>query len=84
MIDQPEFSVAADSKYKSLKPDDMVALAEALRSVLNSKLAEDYFVVDEPGLHVTVDSHREVPLTAPRSGADRSSRRGPAPAFRPS
>ena len=49
MIDQPEFSVAADSKIKSLKPDDMVALAEALRKVLSDKLAEDYVVVDEPG-----------------------------------
>lgn len=52
MIDQPEFSVAADSKYKSLKPDDMVILAEAMRAALNDKLIEDYFVVDQPGPEV--------------------------------
>jgi len=52
MIDQPEFSVASDSKVKSLKPDDMVALAEALRDVLNGRLAENYFIVDKPGPEV--------------------------------
>lgn len=49
MIDQPEISVAADSKVKSLKPDDMVQLAEAMRAVLIDKLNEDYFIVDKPG-----------------------------------
>lgn len=49
MIDQPEFSVAADSKYRSLKPDDMVALAEAMRDVLKGRFAENYFIVDKPG-----------------------------------
>ena len=52
MIDQPEFSVAADSKYKSLKPDDMVVLAEAMRDVLKGRLAENYFIVDKPGPEV--------------------------------
>ncbi len=52
MIDQPEFSVAADSKYKSLKPDDLVMLAETMRAVLDDKLIEDYFVVDLPGPEV--------------------------------
>jgi len=49
MIDQPEMSIAADSKKQSLKPDDLVQLAEAMRAVLNDKLTEDYFVVDQPG-----------------------------------
>jgi len=52
MIDQPEFSVAADSKYKSLKPDDLVILAETVRTALDNKLLEDYFVVDHPGPEV--------------------------------
>ena len=32
MIDQPEIFVAADSKYKGMKPDDMKQLADAFRS----------------------------------------------------
>ena len=34
MIDQPEIVIAADSKYKSMKPDDMKLIADALRAVL--------------------------------------------------
>jgi len=34
MIDQPEIIIAADSKYKSMKPDDMKLIADALRAVL--------------------------------------------------
>lgn len=49
MIDQPELIIAADSKVKSLKPDDMVQLAEALRITLSNNLAEDYYIVDKPG-----------------------------------
>ena len=49
MIDQPELIVAADSKVKSMKPDDMVEIAEAMRITLSNKLAEEYFVVDKPG-----------------------------------
>ncbi len=52
MIDQPEISLAADSKYKSVKPDDLVVLAESMRAVLDEKLLEDYFVVDHPGPEV--------------------------------
>jgi len=34
MIDQPEIVIAADSKYKSIKPDDIKLIADALRIVL--------------------------------------------------
>ena len=34
MIDQPELIVAADSKVKSMKPDEMVQVAEAMRTAL--------------------------------------------------
>lgn len=49
MIDQPQLIIAADSKIKSLKPDDIVKLAEAIRITLSNKLAEDYYIVDQPG-----------------------------------
>ena len=52
MIDQPELIVAADSKVKSLKPDDMVQVAEAMRTALSDKLTENYFIVDKPGPEV--------------------------------
>jgi len=38
MIDQPEIIVAADSKYKSMKPDDMKLISDALRIVLVKQL----------------------------------------------
>ena len=49
MIDQPELIVAADSKVKSMKPDDMVQVADAMRIALSESLTKDYFIVDEPG-----------------------------------
>ena len=49
MIDQPELIVATDSKVKSMKPDDMVEVAEAMRITLSNQLTENYFIVDKPG-----------------------------------
>ena len=34
MIDQPDIMIAADSKYKSMKPDDMKLIADTLRAIL--------------------------------------------------
>jgi hypothetical protein len=52
MIDQPELIVATDSKYKGLKPDDAVQIAEAMRAALSGSLTENFFVVDKPGPEV--------------------------------
>ena len=38
MIDQPEIAVAADSKYQSMKPDDMKLISDSLRTVLVRQL----------------------------------------------
>ena len=51
MIDQPEFVIADDSKYKGVKPDDAKAVADALRSQLSDTVTQNgrLFVVDKPG-----------------------------------
>jgi len=50
MIDQPELFVHPSSKYKGMKPDDMKAIADALRESLASELkASGYEIVDQPG-----------------------------------
>ena len=48
MIDQPEIFIAEDSAYKGMKPDDALAIAEALRKALADNMT-DLTVVDEPG-----------------------------------
>ena len=51
MIDQPEFVIANDSKYKGVKPDDAKAVADALRAQLSDTVTKNgrLFVVDKPG-----------------------------------
>ena len=51
MIDQPEFVIADDSKYKGVKPDDAKAVADALRAQLSDTVTKGgrLFVVDKPG-----------------------------------
>jgi hypothetical protein len=50
MIDQPEIIIAADSKYKSMKPDDMKLIADALRAVLVMEFERsNYRLVTTPG-----------------------------------
>jgi hypothetical protein len=44
MVDQPEIFVASDSKYKGMKPDDSLALAEALRQAMVQKIYPDNLV----------------------------------------
>jgi hypothetical protein len=50
MIDQPEIFVAANSKYKGMKPDDMKQLADAFRAAMAESLSTTYMIVDQPGL----------------------------------
>lgn len=48
MIDQPEIFIAEDSAYKGLKPDDALAIAEALRRAIADNMTV-LTVVDKPG-----------------------------------
>jgi hypothetical protein len=43
MIDQPEIVIAADSKYKAMKPDDMKLISDTLRMVLVKQLERSNF-----------------------------------------
>jgi len=52
MIDQPEIFVAANSKYKGMKPDDMKALADAFRAAMARSLSTTYMIVDQPSPNV--------------------------------
>ena len=51
MIDQPEFVIADDSKYKGVKPDEAKAVADALRAQMSDTVTKSgrMFVVDKPG-----------------------------------
>jgi len=49
MIDQPEIFIDPDSKYKGLKPDTMVDIAESLRAAVSEGVSEQYELVTEPG-----------------------------------
>ena len=52
MIDQPEICIADDSKYKGIKPDEIKAVADGLRSALAAEISKSYHVVDVPGPNV--------------------------------
>jgi len=52
MIDQPEIFVAANSKYKGMKPDEMKQLADAFRTAMAASLSTTYMIVDQPGPNV--------------------------------
>ena len=51
MIDQPEFVIASDSKYKGVKPDEAKAVADAWRALIADTVTKNgrLFVVDQPG-----------------------------------
>lgn len=50
MLDQPEVFIAAESPYKGAKPEDLAAIAGAVRSTAAAALKErGYQVVDAPG-----------------------------------
>jgi hypothetical protein len=52
MIDQPEIFVAANSKYRGMKPDDMKTLADTFRAAMAQSLSANYMVVDQAGPNV--------------------------------
>ena len=50
MLDQPEVFLSPDSPYKGAKPEDLAAIAGAIRSTTAAALKErGYAVVDQPG-----------------------------------
>lgn len=49
MIDQPEFVIAADSKYRGVKPDELKALADSMRKSMSDAVSKNLPVVDRPG-----------------------------------
>ena len=49
MIDQPEIFLDPESKYKGMKPDTMVNLAEGLRQAVITGVSEEWEVTEEPG-----------------------------------
>lgn len=52
MIDQPEIFIAVDSEYRGVKPKQLDALADALRSGIASALSQNLYIVDQPGENV--------------------------------
>jgi hypothetical protein len=51
MVDQPEVFISPDSDYKGMKPDDALAISEALRTAVTGNISEDN-QVEEVGPNV--------------------------------
>jgi hypothetical protein len=49
MIDQPEFIIAKDSKYRGVKPDDAKAVADTMRKAMTDQVSTRMKVVDKAG-----------------------------------
>ena len=49
MVDQPEIFISPDSDYKGVKPDDLKAIADLMRSSLMERMEEHYNMVNNPG-----------------------------------
>jgi hypothetical protein len=49
MIDQPEFIIAADSKYRGVKPDEAKAVADFMRQKMSEAVSKTLPVVDRAG-----------------------------------
>ena len=49
MIDQPEFIIAKDSKYRGIKPDDAKAVADTMRKAMSDEVGKSMKVVDKAG-----------------------------------
>jgi hypothetical protein len=49
MVDQPEVFIAADSRYRGMKPDDLKVLADSFRAAVTEELSETYRIAEEPG-----------------------------------
>ena len=51
MVDQPEIFISPDSAYKGMKPDDGIAISEALRTAVMGNIRREN-LVEEPGPNV--------------------------------
>ena len=49
IIASPEIFIAADSKYKGMKPDDMKMMSDSLRAAFAEALVEKYQIAASPG-----------------------------------
>jgi Protein of unknown function (DUF3313) len=49
MVDQPELFIHPESKYTGMKPDDMKAIADGLRTAIANELKDRYQIVEAPG-----------------------------------
>jgi hypothetical protein len=49
MIDQPEFIIAADSKYRGIKPDEAKTVADLMRQKMSEAVSKTLPVVDMAG-----------------------------------
>jgi Protein of unknown function (DUF3313) len=49
MVEQPELALSPDSRYKSMKPDDMKLIADSLRAAITNELKDGYQIVEAPG-----------------------------------
>ncbi len=52
MIDQPEIFIAPDFAYKGVKPKQLDALADALRTGIASALSRNLYIVEQTGENV--------------------------------
>jgi hypothetical protein len=54
VIPQPELFLAPDSKYKGMKPDNMMALTDSMRQLLVDEFSDGYQIADSPGPNTLV------------------------------
>ena len=52
MVDQPELFINDDSKYKGMKPETMLEIAEEIRGSIIEGLGESFGIADEPAANV--------------------------------
>lgn len=49
MVDQPEFFIDPESKYKGIKPGDALAVGEELRAAMIEGIGQSLEITEEPG-----------------------------------
>jgi hypothetical protein len=54
VLPQPEIFLAPDSKYKGMKPDNMMVLTDSMRQLLVEAFADGYQIADSPGPNTLV------------------------------
>lgn len=54
IIPEPELFLAADSKYRGIKPSEMRAITEGMQQLFAEALAENYQIANSPGRNTVV------------------------------